>query len=78
MHIQSCLCVLPLSINFNSPSARLVLVPLPDAPYSTQWMRNLSYWRHFRNYFPVTVHKTADLPADRNYMIGLFPHGLLR
>ena len=53
-------------------------MPLPDAPHSTQWMRNLSYWRHFRNYFPVTVHKTADLPADRNYMIGLFPHGLLR
>lgn len=45
---------------------------------SWQWVRNLCGWRHFRNYFPITVHKTVDLPADRNYMMGLFPHGLLR
>lgn len=46
--------------------------------FRTQWVRNLSYWRYFANYFPVVIHKTVDLPADKNYMMGLFPHGLLR
>lgn len=45
---------------------------------SVSWVRNWSIWKHFSNYFPVDVIKTADLPNDRNYLICISPHGLLR
>jgi hypothetical protein len=28
-----------------------------------------SLWTHLANYFPMEVHKTAELPIDQNYMI---------
>lgn len=30
-----------------------------------------------RNYFPVKFVKTAELPPDRNYIVGYHPHGIL-
>uniref|UniRef100_A0A1I7XJ86 Acyltransferase n=1 Tax=Heterorhabditis bacteriophora TaxID=37862 RepID=A0A1I7XJ86_HETBA len=35
------------------------------------WYKNSSIWRHFADYFPLRLVKTADLPVDRNYIIGL-------
>ncbi|VDL77326.1 unnamed protein product [Nippostrongylus brasiliensis] len=38
------------------------------------------YWRFnkwYVDYFPLKLHKTAELPADRNYIIGYHPHGIL-
>ncbi|XP_055690247.1 2-acylglycerol O-acyltransferase 1-like [Lutzomyia longipalpis] len=43
----------------------------------SKWVRNWTWWRYYRNYFPVHLVKTADLPADRNYLFAAFPHGLL-
>jgi len=40
------------------------------------WYRNSSIWRHFADYFPLVLVKTADLPPDRNYIIGCHPHGV--
>jgi len=34
-------------------------------------------WKHFTNYFPSILVKTADLPADRNYIFTVFPHGVI-
>lgn len=46
--------------------------------FRVSWVRNLSIWKHFLNYFPVDLIKTADLPSDRNYLICICPHGLLK
>lgn len=42
-----------------------------------KWFRNLFCWKLFQTYFPATLHKTVDLPADRNYIFAAFPHGVL-
>lgn len=39
--------------------------------------RNRRLWRYFADYFPATLIKTAELPADRNYIFGLHPHGII-
>lgn len=40
-------------------------------------MRNWAWWRHFRNYFPLSLEKTVDLEPSRNYLFCVYPHGLL-
>ncbi|BES87209.1 A kinase (PRKA) anchor protein 17A [Nesidiocoris tenuis] len=37
-----------------------------------------SWWIYsaFRRYFPHVLVKTADLPAEKNYLLCLFPHGI--
>lgn len=42
-----------------------------------KWFRNLFCWKLFQSYFPAKLHKTVDLPADRNYIFAAFPHGVL-
>ena len=34
-------------------------------------------WKQAADYFPQRLVKTADLPADRNYLIGYHPHGVI-
>ncbi|XP_004840204.1 2-acylglycerol O-acyltransferase 3 [Heterocephalus glaber] len=41
------------------------------------WVRNWAIWRHFRDYFPITLVKTAELDASQNYLFGFHPHGVL-
>ena len=41
------------------------------------WFRKAAVWRRFRDYFPVALHKTGELAADRNYLMGYHPHGVL-
>ncbi|XP_017078598.1 2-acylglycerol O-acyltransferase 2-A isoform X2 [Drosophila eugracilis] len=33
--------------------------------------------RRYRDYFPVELVKTAELPANKNYIVASFPHGIL-
>lgn len=42
-----------------------------------RWIRDLHIWKHCINYFPIDLVKTVDLSPDRNYLICIFPHGLL-
>jgi len=42
-----------------------------------RWMRSLIVWKWFADFFPCTLHKTVDLPADRNYIFGYHPHGII-
>ncbi|XP_058832632.1 2-acylglycerol O-acyltransferase 2-A-like isoform X1 [Topomyia yanbarensis] len=42
-----------------------------------KWFRNIWLVRLFQSYFPAKLHKTVDLPADRNYIFAAFPHGVL-
>ena len=34
-------------------------------------------WKQTADYFPQRLVKTADLPADRNYLVGYHPHGVI-
>ncbi|XP_023164738.2 2-acylglycerol O-acyltransferase 2-A-like [Drosophila hydei] len=40
-------------------------------------MRDNVISRIYRNYFPVQLIKTAELPPNKNYIIASFPHGIL-
>lgn len=41
------------------------------------WMRKWTVWKLQRDYFPIKLLKTAELPADRNYVLGAHPHGIM-
>ncbi|XP_078138395.1 2-acylglycerol O-acyltransferase 2-A [Centroberyx gerrardi] len=43
----------------------------------SQWVRSWSVWDHFRDYFPISLVKTADLDPRKNYIFGFHPHGVL-
>ncbi|XP_069842687.1 diacylglycerol O-acyltransferase 2-like [Dendropsophus ebraccatus] len=43
----------------------------------SEWVRSWSMWNYFRDYFPIQLVKTHNLPAGRNYIIGSHPHGIL-
>ncbi|KAI8037106.1 diacylglycerol O-acyltransferase 2 [Drosophila gunungcola] len=40
-------------------------------------IRNNWLFRHYRDYFPVQLVKTAELPPNKNYILASFPHGIL-
>ncbi|XP_071429431.1 2-acylglycerol O-acyltransferase 2 [Pithys albifrons albifrons] len=40
-------------------------------------LRGCAVWRHMRDYFPVTLVKTAELDPRQNYLLGFHPHGVL-
>eukprot|EP00062_Callorhinchus_milii_P022365 gi/632980070/ref/XP_007906825.1/ PREDICTED: 2-acylglycerol O-acyltransferase 2-A-like [Callorhinchus milii] len=41
------------------------------------FLRSLRIWTHFRDYFPIHLIKTEELTAERNYIFGFHPHGVL-
>ncbi|XP_065343194.1 2-acylglycerol O-acyltransferase 1-like isoform X2 [Cloeon dipterum] len=42
-----------------------------------EWVRQWTWWRFYRAYFPLVLEKTEDLPSDRNYLFASYPHGVL-
>ncbi|XP_077553015.1 2-acylglycerol O-acyltransferase 2-like [Haemaphysalis longicornis] len=40
-------------------------------------VRSWGAWNYLRDYFPVQLVKTCDLPADQNYLFGYHPHALM-
>ncbi|XP_048044092.1 2-acylglycerol O-acyltransferase 3b isoform X1 [Megalobrama amblycephala] len=43
----------------------------------TKFVRNWEVWKHFRDYFPVKLVKTAELNPSKNYVLGCHPHGIM-
>ncbi|KAM8965948.1 diacylglycerol O-acyltransferase 2-like protein 6 isoform 1-T1 [Sarcophilus harrisii] len=43
----------------------------------SNWVRNWTVWKYFRDYFPVKLVKTCELPPSHNYVIASHPHGIL-
>ncbi|XP_069920804.1 2-acylglycerol O-acyltransferase 3-like [Oryctolagus cuniculus] len=41
------------------------------------WTRSWTIWKHQRNYFPIKLVKTAELPPCQNYVLGSHPHGVM-
>ena len=42
-----------------------------------EWLRYFTFWRYFRDYFPISLVKTADLPPRNNYLLAYHPHGII-
>ena len=42
----------------------------------SEWVRRWAVWRYWRDYFPVSLVKTAELSPDRNYILVYHPHGI--
>ncbi|XP_045872019.1 2-acylglycerol O-acyltransferase 2 isoform X1 [Meles meles] len=42
-----------------------------------QALRRCFLWKYMRDYFPVSLVKTAELDPSRNYLAGFHPHGVL-
>jgi hypothetical protein len=41
------------------------------------WLRCSALWRYFRDFFPISLVKTADLDPQLNYLLGYHPHGII-
>ncbi|TPX32523.1 hypothetical protein SmJEL517_g04348 [Synchytrium microbalum] len=41
-----------------------------------QWFRDGIWWRYYRDFFNVKLHKTADLDPKKNYLMAYAPHGI--
>ncbi|XP_012860890.1 2-acylglycerol O-acyltransferase 3 [Echinops telfairi] len=50
--------------------------PNQGGRYST-WIRNWTMWKYMRDYFPIKLVKTAELPPDRKYVMAAHPHGFM-
>ncbi|GMR59931.1 hypothetical protein PMAYCL1PPCAC_30126, partial [Pristionchus mayeri] len=52
-----------------------------DSPYkgayASRYFLNLRIHKWFTGYFPLSIHPTSQLPADKNYLIGFHPHGVI-
>lgn len=40
-------------------------------------LRNLTIWKYFCSYFPITLVKTMELSPEKNYIFGYHPHGVI-
>lgn len=47
-------------------------------PTRYEKVRTFAWFRHFTNFFPVRVVKTADLSPTKNYLFAVYPHGIIR
>jgi len=41
------------------------------------WFRSARFFRYFAEYYPSSFLKECDLPADRPYVFGYHPHGII-
>ncbi|XP_049644121.1 2-acylglycerol O-acyltransferase 3-like [Suncus etruscus] len=45
--------------------------------WSSKWIRKCVVWNDMRDHYPIKLVKTAELPPDRNYVLGAHPHGII-
>ena len=41
------------------------------------YVGGLAVFRYFRDYYPISLEKTADLDPSKNYIFGYHPHGFI-
>lgn len=41
------------------------------------WFRSLTWWKHYRDYFPIRLVKSVNLDPRKNYVFGYHPHGII-
>lgn len=59
-------------------SLRISLKSFSPSIDRSEFIRNLSWFKHFSNFFPVKIIKTAELPPTTNYLFAIYPHGVIR
>lgn len=75
------LCSLPIFWGFTITYAVFALQD--QTPHNgslarrSAYMRSLSIWNYFRDYFPIYLQKTVDLDPSQTYVFGFHPHGIL-
>lgn len=42
-----------------------------------EWVRRWSLWKHYRDFFPISLIKTCDLDPGKNYIFVVHPHGII-
>lgn len=74
-------CAVPLAWPLIIPYFLMIVVSSASTNGRLRWrserFRSLPIWTWFANYFPAQLHKTGDLPADRKYIFGYHPHGII-
>ncbi|CAK7566261.1 MAG: diacylglycerol O-acyltransferase 1 [Sporothrix epigloea] len=74
-------CAIPLAWPIIIPYILWLLVSSASSNgklrWRSEWFRRLPIWTWFAAYFPAELIKTADLPADRKYIFGYHPHGII-
>ncbi|KAF8538565.1 diacylglycerol acyltransferase-domain-containing protein [Trichophaea hybrida] len=49
-----------------------------SAPYKrSEFLRSLSLWRLYTEYFPMRLHRTVELDPSKNYIFAYHPHGII-
>ncbi|RPA86349.1 diacylglycerol acyltransferase [Ascobolus immersus RN42] len=43
----------------------------------SNFMRRLPVFKFYKNYFPLSLHRTVPLDASKNYIFGYHPHGII-
>jgi hypothetical protein len=42
-----------------------------------EWVRSWRVWSYVRDYFPISMHRTAEIDPSKNYMFVYHPHGIM-
>ncbi|KAI8912685.1 diacylglycerol acyltransferase [Gorgonomyces haynaldii] len=42
-----------------------------------EWVRQWTWWKYMRDFFPVSLVKTHDLDPSKKYLFGYHPHGII-
>ncbi|BEI85069.1 hypothetical protein CcaverHIS002_0504700 [Cutaneotrichosporon cavernicola] len=82
------LCLMLYFYCFSIPALWPILLPytiwalvIDKAPFKggrpKRWARRFPLWKYFCQYYPCSMIKEADLPADRTYVFGYHPHGII-
>lgn len=45
--------------------------------HRVEWIRRLKGSKYLRDFFPISLIKTADLDPNHNYLLGYHPHGVM-
>jgi len=43
----------------------------------SEWVRGLQWWKHFANYFPMSLKAEEELDPGKKYVFGYHPHGII-
>jgi len=43
----------------------------------SNFVKNMGVWKRTRDYFPIRLHKSANLDSNKQYLFGYHPHGIV-
>ncbi|XKL69077.1 hypothetical protein PGB90_006846 [Kerria lacca] len=65
------------NLHFNNAYKQKDIGLIMEFLLQLNWLRRLWIHNYFREYFPIRLIKTAELPPDNNYLLILYPHGIV-